>query len=134
MAEGLFRKAAAHHTAWNVSSAGIAANVGAQASSNTKKVLENRSADLKQFRSRQVSEKMLEKADVVCAMTESHLIDLHDEFPQYADKYYLVCDFIEGELHGSSVPDPIGMGMPAYEAVAEIIEEAIPNLILFLES
>lgn len=131
MAEGLFRKALGHRSGWMVQSAGVAASVGSKESRDTAKILEKRGASLANFRSQQVSRKLIEQADAVFAMTESHLYALEDEFPEFSEKFYLAGDFVEG---GGDVPDPIGMGAKAYEEVATVLDAAFPGIICFLEA
>ena len=41
---------------------------------------------------------------------------------------------IKDKREGIDVPDPIGMGLPAYEEVAKIFEAAIPAIIAYVES
>ena len=134
MAEALFRHALAGQQGWSIKSAGVAASVGSKASHDTLKVLEERGITFADFRSQQVDEILLRDADAVFAMTESHLCYLEEDFPEFADKFYLVCDFVDlpGKGVGCDVPDPIGMGGKAYEQVAKVIEKAIPGILLFL--
>ena len=136
MAEGIFRKAAKDNALlMSLGSAGVAAYDGDRISPETADELKRREATLNDFRSRSVTKEMLEGATHVFAMTESHLYTLTRGFPDFADKCYLVCDFLEinGE-GGMDVPDPIGMGVKAYQQVGEVFEHAIPSLIDFIEN
>ena len=136
MAEGIFRKASKDNALLvSLGSAGVAAYDGDRISPETADELKRRDATLNDFRSRSVTKQMLEGATHVFAMTESHLYTLTRSFPDYADKCYLVCDFLEinGE-EGLDVPDPIGMGVRAYQQVGEVFEHAIPSLIDFIEN
>ncbi|MFC5051718.1 hypothetical protein ACFPK9_14035 [Rubritalea spongiae] len=136
MAEGFFRKAAeGNEKLVALGSAGVAAYDGDTISPDTQNELAQRGAALENFRSRSVTEQMLEDATHVFAMTNSHLAMLTDAFPDHAAKCYLVCDFIEiNGKSGLDVPDPIGMGPRAYKQVGELFEHAIPSLIAFMES
>lgn len=136
MAEGLFRKAISGKPDITVGSAGVAASKGSSASPETLTVLKKRGASLDGFKSRQVSEAILNAATHVFAMTEGHLMMLESRFPQHADKFFLVREFsgISDKRQGIDVPDPIGMGMPAYEEVAKVFEAAIPSIIAYVES
>lgn len=134
MAEGLFRKALGKREGWGVRSAGVSASVGSKESRETAKLLRDRGAALAEFRSQQVSEDMIAEADAVFAMTQGHLYALEDEFPDYCDKFYLLCDFIDGDSCGGDVPDPIGMGAHAYEDVAKALESAFPGILCFLDA
>ncbi len=135
LAEGLFRKAVEARGDYRVSSAGVAASHGEPASRDTTAVLKKRGLRLEQFASRPVSTDVLDEATHVFAMTQSHIDALERRFPQHAKKYYLVCEFadISGQGPGVDVPDPIGMGRSAYEEAAEVLEQAIPTLIAFID-
>lgn len=136
MAEGFFRKAAkSNDKLVSLGSAGVAAFDGDTISPETANELKQRGASLESFSSRSVTEEMLEEATHVFAMTNSHLAMLINAFPDYAEKCYLVCDFIEiNGKAGMDVPDPIGMGPRAYKQVGEVFEHAIPSLIAFMEA
>ena len=64
-------------------------------------------------------------------MTKSHASIVREYFPERADSVSLLCDFIDEDegLVGADVPDPIGMGIEAYQEVAEVIELALPGII-----
>jgi protein-tyrosine phosphatase len=96
-------------------------------------VLQQRDASLQGFRSRQVSRTMMEQANVVLCMTQGHRDVLVEDFPEFADKCYLLGDF-STKRPGENVPDPFGMGRQAYEQVAETIEEAMPGLLGFVRA
>lgn len=133
MAEGIFRKAS-RGGEFEVASAGVAARPGSVASAETVAVLAGQGIDLGDFRSRMVDEQMLEEAEAVFCMTEGHLEMLEMMHPEYEEKYHLACDFVElnGKV-GADVPDPIGMGRPAYETTSRVLNEAIGGILGFLE-
>jgi protein-tyrosine-phosphatase len=136
MAEGLFRKATEGRNDITTSSAGVAASKGSPASRETLKILKKHGAQLDDFTSRQVTEKILESATHVFAMTEGHLAALENSFPSHADKFFLIREFsgITNKRQGLDVPDPIGMGPAAYEEVAKVLETAIPSIIAYVNS
>ena len=135
MAEALFRKAVAGREDYTVKSAGVAASDGTPCSRDTKKICDTREAPLDAFRSRRVSAKLLEEATHVFAMTRGHMDVLEEGYPQFSDKFYLACEFVEvpGAGIGADVPDPIGMGKKAYEDVAEVLGLAIPAIIAYID-
>lgn len=136
MAEGFFRKAVAGKKDFvSLGSAGVSAFDGDRISPETADELKRSSASLSDFRSRSVTKEMLKEATHVFAMTNAHLSALTRSFPDYEDKCYLVCDFLEinGQA-GLDVPDPIGCGVRAYKQVGEVFSHAIPALIDFMES
>lgn len=139
MAEGLFRKLISGRDSTDyevLGSAGVAAFPGDRISLETAELLKKNSADeqMQDFRSRAVDEDLLANATHVFAMTESHLDMLLQAFPDYAEKCNLVCDFISlnGKV-GMDVPDPIGQGPRAYQAVAQVFEHALPSLVQFMD-
>lgn len=135
MAEGLFRKAVHGRSDYEVGSTGLAAVAGTPCNPETASLLGKRGATLDHFGSRPVTDALLAEATHVFAMTHCHLEILESHFPQYADKYYLTCEFadIPNEGLGSDVPDPIGMGRRAYEEVAATFDLAIPTIIAYID-
>jgi protein-tyrosine-phosphatase len=135
MAEGLFRKAIEGRGDFEVMSAGIAAYPGDAANPETVKLLSGRGISLGEFRSQPVSPELIEQATHVFAMTAGHLEALENLFPEYTDKFYLTCEFVDipGRGVASDVPDPIGMGRKAYEETARTLDQAIPTLIAFID-
>ena len=135
LAEGLFRKAVAQRGDFTVGSAGVAASRGDRPSRDTTAVLKKRGIQLEDFASRPVTAGLLDEATHVFAMTHSHLSILESRFPEHAEKFHLVCDFadIPGQGVGMDVPDPIGMGRAAYEEVAQVLDQAIPSILAFID-
>lgn len=133
MAEGIFRQAA-EGTDYEVSSAGVAAMPGSSASRETIDVLKDQNISLNDFRSRMVDGEMLKEAEAVFCMTEGHLEMLEMMYPEEEEKFHLACDFCEvnGKV-GADVPDPIGMGRPAYDTTSKVLEEAVVGIIGFLD-
>ncbi len=135
MAEGLFLKLIAGREDYSVSSAGVAAHRECPVSGDTRAVLEARGAPVPEAGGRPVSEEALDDATHVFAMTRAHLDMLEREFPRYSDKFHLACEFadVDGNGPGADVPDPIGMGRGAYEAVADVLETALPMVIAYID-
>ena len=135
MAEGLLRAQLGEEEAVVVGSAGVAAFPGRPPSVETVEILAERGIRLDDFQTRMVDEEILEAATHVVCMTRSHLEALEQIYPEFSEKYHLVCDFaeIEGEV-GVDVPDPIGGGRGAYEEVAECLEKALAGVRAYLKS
>ena len=135
LAEGLFRQAVAGRKDYEVSSAGVAASKGTPCNPETATLLKKRGATLENFGSRQISDPVLAVATHVFAMTRGHLQTLESRFPDYADKFYLVCEFVPPSDKGecADVLDPIGLGRRAYEEVAEMFVIAIPLIIAYID-
>ena len=135
MAEGLFRQAVEKRGDFEVRSAGVAAYPGDRPNPETIKLLGSRGISLDGFGSQPVSQELVEQATHVFAMTSGHLEALENLFPDYADKFYLTCEFVDlpGRGVASDVPDPIGMGRKAYEETAKTLDLAIPTLVAFID-
>jgi len=138
MAEELFDKLIVGESEIeNLGSAGVAAYPGDKMSHDTAVILKSKGIEqskLDTFRSREVTEQLLTDATYVFAMTESHLDMLVSSFPDYAEKCYLVCDFVSfnGKV-GVDVPDPIGQGPRAYQMVASVFDSALPCIVQFIK-
>lgn len=135
MAEAMFRKAVEGRGDYAVKSCGVAASKGSPCSRETKAVCDQLKVPLGGFVSQPVSAALLVEATHVFAMTEGHLAVLEDRFPEHAEKFYLVCEFIDlpGKGIGADVPDPIGMGKRAYEDVSKILDRAIPAIVAYID-
>jgi protein-tyrosine-phosphatase len=135
MAEALFRKAVAGRSDYTVRSAGVAASKGARCSRETRDIVDQLKAPLEDFKSQPVTAALLEEATHVFTMTRGHLHVLEDHFPEFSDKYYMTCEFVDvpGRGLGADVPDPIGMGKKAYEEVAKVLEAAIPAIVSYID-
>jgi protein-tyrosine-phosphatase len=135
MAEGLFRKAVGDRGDFEVLSAGVAAYPGDAANPETVKLLSGRGISLDGFSSQPVSPELVEQATHIFAMTSDHLEALENLFPDYTDKFFLACEFVDipGRGVASDVPDPIGKGRKAYEETAKTLDLAIPTLIAFID-
>lgn len=135
MAEGLFRKAVGDRDDFEVMSAGVAAYPGDAANPETVKLLSGRGISLDGFSSQPVSPELVEQATHIFAMTSDHLEALENLFPDYTDKFFLACEFVDipGRGVASDVPDPIGRGRKAYEETAKTLDQAIPTLIAFID-
>lgn len=120
---------------YTCSSAGVAAYGSSAISSHTRTVLQSRNAPIPESGGRPVTDALLSEATHIFAMTQSHLDVLENTFPAHSHKFHLVCEFadVDGNGLGADVPDPIGMGRVAYEAVADVLESAIPMIIAYID-
>lgn len=126
MAEALFRaelkKVRADWADWRVESAGTWTKDGEPAAANSRVVMENRGLNISDHLSRMVTGELLEEFDLILTMEPGHKEALCIEFPQIADRVYLL-----SEMQGFAIPvrDPYGGPLEAYEATAETIERLI---------
>ncbi|MBV9734102.1 MAG: serine hydroxymethyltransferase [Verrucomicrobia bacterium] len=132
MAEGLFGRMIAERPDLRVLSAGVSTYPGQPPSAHAVEVLAELGVDISQHRSRPLSEKVIDEADWIIAMTRSHLDSIIYLFPRAAEKVYLLREFEPGAT-SLDVADPIGMGLEAYRAARDIIRNGLPGLRQFID-
>jgi glycine hydroxymethyltransferase len=132
MAEGLFGRMIAERPDLRVLSAGVSTYPGQPPSAHAVEVLAELGVDISQHRSRPLSEKVIDEADWIIAMTRSHLDSIIYLFPREAEKVYLLREFEPGAT-SLDVADPIGMGLEAYRAARDIIRNGLPGLMQFID-
>jgi glycine hydroxymethyltransferase len=132
MAEGLFERMIAERPELRVLSAGVSTYPGQPPSAHAVEVLAELGVDISQHRSRPLSEKVIDEADWIIAMTRSHLDSIIYLFPRAAEKVYLLREFEPGAA-SLDVADPIGMGLEAYRAARDIIRNGLPGLMQFID-
>lgn len=117
-------------TGWRAESAGVAAWGGSSASPAAIEVMREVGIDLTAHRSRALTPAMVEKADVVLAMTNGHLRELARRFPEAKSKMFLVKSFGLGEAQ--DVADPIGLSLDVYRHVRDEMIQALGEFLLHL--
>ncbi len=135
MAEGLFRNATKNRKDIEVASAGVGAVYGQPPSAHSVEVLRPLSIDISDIRSQPLTDELVEWATHIFVMTRGHRDTIELIFPEAADKTYLVCE-LDDQLRRRSldVPDPIGLGLKAYQETCETLTKALPSLINFIDS
>lgn len=133
IAEGLFRKLLAERLQCSedelidrgfvVLSAGLAAVVGAPASSESVGVAEERQVDLRSHESQPLTEQLLEQADHIYTMTRDHRYSILSIRPEAAETVELLA------RDGIDVADPIGGGFEEYRACQQQIERYIQTIV-----
>ena len=108
-----------------VASAGVAAESGASASAAAVSVAGRQGLDLKGHHSRVLTPALLESADLVLAMSASHLARI--DRMGGGDKAALLGDFAAGPGgRGDAVLDPFGGDERVYEATLEELQRLVP--------
>lgn len=125
MAEGLFRSFLEERGREDiaVSSAGLAAHPGAPASENAVAVMAEQGIDLSHHRARLATKELLQKADRIVCMTESHrnaLISLG------VDSGKII-------VMPGGVTDPFGGSVDRYRSCRNAIAAAFPELLKILD-
>lgn len=133
MAEAIARRCFAER-AWThveVASAGVAAGEGAPASSNAVRVAASRGLDLTSHRSRALTPELVEWADLILAMSGSHLRGI--AAMGGGEKAALITDFQAGTDAGLPIEDPYGGDEESYRNAFAQIERAVEALARRLE-
>ena len=122
MAEAALRKELRRRkiTGFTVGSAGIRAEQGSVISPNSAQALaEAKITVLKTFKPRQLTEKMINEAEIVICMTQNH--------ERALAKYSNVTSF--PSLAGFDIPDPYGQSIDVYRVTLRRIRECLPLII-----
>jgi L-threonylcarbamoyladenylate synthase len=135
LAEGFFRKMLADRLrcaedeladhGYMVLSAGMSAEAGLPAAPESVEVARRSGVDLRTHESQPVTDRLLEQADRIFAMTQGHREALLASNPRLVNRVELLA------RDHSDIPDPIGAGQAEYEACCVEIER---NLRAILES
>ncbi|MGH7982084.1 MAG: serine hydroxymethyltransferase [Candidatus Udaeobacter sp.] len=134
IAEGLFRRLLGNRKDIEVVSAGVHAVRGQPPSLYAVQVCEDEGVDISGQRSQPISSSLVDRATHIFAMTGGHVEIIQTQFPQSADKTFLLREFEEpGTTVWRDVPDPIGLGREVYEDCAHIIKNALPSVLAFVE-
>ncbi len=102
-----------------VETAGTYALEGEPPSHYAQKVLAERGIDISHHRARQITKEMLQKADLVIVMTESHRRSLFYLLPEAAPKVILLSE-LAGEHR--DIADPYGHPYEAYVTTVAMLE------------
>ncbi len=116
MAEALLRMKTKEHT---VSSAGLFALSPSPASEHAASVMQSYGIDISAHRARQLTDKMVEEADLILTMTQGHKAVLLTIFPNAASKTFTLPEYAG---KSGDVEDPFGGDLPLYEACAKNID------------
>ncbi|MCS7303681.1 MAG: L-threonylcarbamoyladenylate synthase [Thermoguttaceae bacterium] len=102
-----------------VSSAGIAAVLGAQASPEAIEVMQSYGIELKDHETQPVNETLIRHADYIFTMTHSHRQAIVDQWPEAAERTLLLSP------EGIDIADPIGGSVERYRRCAQQIHRAL---------
>lgn len=107
---------------WSVQSAGTWAVAPRAASRYSIDVMDRYGFDISDHRSTMVNEDHLRAADLVLTMEIGHAEALRAEFPQQADKVFMLSEMI-GQTY--NITDPYGGPIEEYERMAAALSELI---------
>jgi protein-tyrosine phosphatase len=100
-------KNAAGGNKWLIDSAGTWTKVGSQIHSQTIEDARNFGLDVRAHRSRQVTDDLLSRRDLVLVMETGHKEALEIEFPDQAKKIHLLSEVVDGRTY--DIPDPFSI-------------------------
>ena len=119
----------------NVSSAGLSAFEGQRANEKAIDVLKNKGIDIKNHRSRQLTEEIIKTSDLILTMTDSHKKLITNTLPEYLHKIYTLKEYalkVNNESRDNAnldIDDPYGMDMKTYEETSNEITEQLVKII-----
>ncbi len=133
MAEGIFRRLLAEKLGcadeelgehgYIVASAGISAMPGARPSPHAVEVLKQKSIDLTGHESQPLSERLLQQADRVFAMTRGHREAILQECPEAEERVHLL------SRKGTDISDPYGSQVEVYHKCADELEQHLRHIL-----
>jgi protein-tyrosine-phosphatase len=109
---------------WQVASAGVWTVDGRPASAYAVEEMAGRGIDLRDHRSRNVTQEMVSRADLVLTMTRQHAEALVSAFPSHARKVHLLSE-MTGRMY--DIADPYGGTRQEYAVTARELEQLIEN-------
>ncbi len=131
MAEGLLKKLLGPDCGWEISSAGVCATNGSPISSGAVEALREKGIDLSRHRSRHLSPKLIEDADLLVTMTSGHREAILTLAPESTAKVFLLKSFGIAQC-ATDIYDPVGEALDVYRRVRDEIDAALPDLILYM--
>jgi len=127
MAEGFLKKMLKErigdNTKIQVLSAGLNA-FGWPLTKEAAEIMKTEGIDFSCFRSKRLNQELVDKADLILTMENSHKVTLLSLLPKHAHKIYTLKEFA-GETENLDINDPYGCGLEAYESCAKEIKHTL---------
>ena len=122
---------------FEVISAGTGATIGFPATMYACEAVKMWHGDLSRHKSQQLSRSLVDRADLVFAMTTEHLKEVLKWAPAAKDKTYLFKNFPEGSTRGEPVEDPIGQALERYNEtfleIGEYLGKHLPRIVQLID-
>ena len=115
-----------------VSSAGVGAMDGINASPEALEVLRGEGIDFSRHRSRALTSEMVKRAWQIFTMTRAQKNFILANFPEAAGKVWIMQEYAFGMDRGD-ISDPYGMGIETYRLAAGEIKNALRKIIVNLD-
>jgi len=126
MAEGIFISLIKENNI-EVSSAGTYAYDGDNAAQHAIKALEKIGIDISNHKSTLVHHDLIDKADIILTMTNSHKESIIKKFPESKNKVFLLNEYAYDNI--KDVADPYGGSLKDYEIARDEIYKAIEEIV-----
>ncbi|SMP54937.1 low molecular weight protein arginine phosphatase [Anoxynatronum buryatiense] len=117
----------------SVLSAGIFASEGQPASFQAVEVMQEKELPLENHRSRRVTPRLLESADLIFTMTAAHRQSVLMMDAAAAGRVFTLTEYVTGDPEAGEVPDPFGGSVTVYRQTADYLETLIHQLALQLK-
>jgi protein-tyrosine-phosphatase len=132
VAEGLLRQRLQESglETWKVSSAGTWAQIRRGAASTSISLMAERGIDISEHQAREVTAALLEDADLILCMESGHAEALRVEFPDAAERIFLLSEMSGGN---QGISDPYGGPVTGYvkmiDEVGYLIDAGLQRII-----
>lgn len=113
----------------DISSAGLGALVGKPADPHSVNQMKKRGIDISRHRARQLTEELLNEADIVLVMEKSHIEAISNILPQVRGKTMLLGRWLDE----FEVPDPYGKSEEAFIFMVDAVSECVQSWISYLK-
>ncbi|MDX6381210.1 MAG: protein arginine phosphatase [Rubrobacteraceae bacterium] len=134
MAEEIFNALAEDRMLpFRAQSAGVAALEGEPMAPKASEALEEVGIYTKGHRARQVSQRMLEEADLVLAMTPRHVAELRRLFGDSSRKIYTLLEYAKRAPSEEGISDPYGHSMSAFRTCVRQLFRYLDQVVERLE-
>lgn len=125
MAEAILRGQLAERglsAQWQIGSAGVWTRNGLPASSNARRVMQERGLDLESHSSQIVSAELLQSYNLILVMTNHHQESLQVEFPELRERIFLLTEMVGSD---GDVEDPFGSEIEHYRRTADELTDLL---------
>jgi protein-tyrosine phosphatase len=109
-------------------SAGLAAFPGQEAHEHVKQLLADRGIEVN-HQAQPISDELMEWADLVLTMTQSHALALKERFPDHSEQIFPLKAYVDPDEKEVDIADPFGGDKTIYEQTLLEIEKWLERLL-----
>lgn len=120
------------HNNFRAKSAGLLALPGNSATFLAQKVAIERGVDLSRHEAKRISQKLVDWSELILVMEKFHKDELLADYPEAADRTYLLRRFARFGSRNRGIADPYGLEYDAYRFCYLDIEDAVFGLVDYL--